>query len=157
MSKHLFLLLNSLVLRSSLPLPGLRRDNLRKKKCTISSGACLLKSKWKWGVPSQLFHRCFLATSHSAHRCCSTWPWRASVLIWNEKAQHGMFLLLQIQKKRWFIWERQRDATSISGRGSGAGRSHQIRLKPALGGGRDCCFNWKQKQLGCSTRSQVKH
>lgn len=55
-------------------------------------------------------------------------------------------------RKKWFIWERHWDATSIPVRGSGAGRSHQICLKTCTGGDWDCCFNWKQKQLCCNTR-----
>lgn len=51
MRENLFLLLNPLILQSSLLLSELRHDNLRKTKCTISSGACLLKSKWKWACP----------------------------------------------------------------------------------------------------------
>lgn len=59
MSEHLFLPLNPLILRSSLLLSELRRDNLRKtkrrfppqKRSTISSEACLHGFKWKWACP----------------------------------------------------------------------------------------------------------
>lgn len=60
MREHLFLLLNPLILRSSLLLSELRHYNLRntkrrftnkKKQNTISCRACLLRSKWKWACP----------------------------------------------------------------------------------------------------------
>lgn len=52
------------------------------------------------------------------------------------KSRHReRFYYYKKKKKKWFIWERHWDATSIPVRGSGAGRSQQICLKPARGGG----------------------
>lgn len=162
MSEHLFLLLNPLILRSSLLLSELWRDNLRKtkrrftKKNTQSPPEPGCSGLIENGRALAIISPSFPHNNYKTQ--CSPLSRRVALkgirldLEWKAAAQN----VSTVTKKKWFIWEHQRDATSIPRRGSGAGRSHQIRLRPALGGGRDCCCNWKQKQSEEVKTQEVK-
>lgn len=111
MNEHLFLLLNPLILPSSLlprqPCMITRVENKKTKTTTTKlyffKSAISFRRPICFGLKNEngsalpIISLSFLltATRHMVHPCCGVRHWRASVLICNEKAQQKTFLLLQ--------------------------------------------------------------
>lgn len=146
MNEHLFLMLNPLILLFITPLRTLH-DNLRKTKLYFLKAQSLWKpicfSLNETGVPSQL------------SRCHFSWQLQDTLftpVVECTTEGHPSFCEMKSHNrkhfcsyKKWFIWERHRDVISILVKGSRAGRSYEICLKPTLGKKiKNCCFNLKK-------------
>lgn len=105
-----------------------------KKRSPISSEVCLYGCKWKWACPPNYP----AVVSHDNYKTQRS-PRSPSAALkgirLDLKRKAATENVSTITKEKWFIWERHWGATSVPVRGSGAGRSQQICLKPARGGG----------------------
>lgn len=110
------------------------------------------------GVPSQLSGCRFPVTTtrHSAHPCCVRVALKGIRLDlkWNAAAQNVSTVT---KKKKSDLSGNVSEMPHLSQEEAAEQAGHTRYVwKPHWEGGSDCCFNWKQKQSGCNTRSQVK-